>query len=242
MTPRHLRLAVLANPAAYLRYLIAVWTVDFGRWRREGCDRCPARWRPWWAEPAFAPAGTCGSCGASVAAPAWTAEILLAAVLVCTVAAWPAHGLAALAVGAWLVPAAALACIDAAVHRLPYRPSAAAAAVLFTGLAAVAAATGAWPDFARAAAVGAIAAAAGEVLWRGTRGRAVAGGDGMFAASVFAVPAWLGWDWLLVCLLLSALITAVIGLIGIRTLRGRVPHGPGMVTAAAALWVAAAFT
>lgn len=254
-------LYVWAIPPHQWRHVAHRGLLDYQR--RTACLHC-GQALAGWNDAAFGPAGRCRRCGRTLAAPAWTVE--LAAVAIAALAAWSLAGrgpAATVVFTAWIGIAAAEATADWTVRRLPLRASRLAAVVVVVGFAAAALAEGDATPWLRAMLAGMAAAiliavgnAAGprsrqrrqaEAAERRLGGaphplRAIGGGDAPFIFSVCAVGGWISATAPATLLLVGLLATAMTGIVAAVVTgnwRLRVPYGPGVVAAAALVWVLA---
>jgi leader peptidase (prepilin peptidase)/N-methyltransferase len=217
-----------------LRAVVFACAVPAGEPVRRACPSCghmllpPRNGLSGLTAPA---AGHCAKCRARLGPPPLVAE-LATAVLFGALAARVHPGLV-LAAACWLAACAvALACVDAAVARLPDVLTGPAYAGTVLLLVLAAATSGHWSFLVRALLGGAALAAAYLALAVVSRS-ALGLGDVKLAASLGTLSAWPGWPTLIGGVFAGFLLGAIygIGLLVSRRARlgQRIPFGPFMI-------------
>ncbi len=236
------RLAGALTVAPVLRLAVARYAVPPGVADRVGCDGCGAAVGLDRPLPALGPTARCPACAGRVGAAPFAVEALLvvaAAVLV--LVDGPLGERVALAW--WLGCAVPLVLVDLAVHRLPDRltwPAAVGTWALLGVAAATGAGAGAWLR-AVTAGVALGLAFATTTLLLGRRGFGL--GDAKLALGVGALLGWQGWGVVVTGLVLTFLLSALVGVVLLASRRvgwsSHLPFGPFLVagTCAALLLV-----
>lgn len=222
--------AVAVTPL--LRWAVLVHAVPEDQpWRRH-CPHCEAPLAPTSNLAALLPTARCGTCARRVGPPPYTLEAAtgVAAALV-LLAALPDRSVwEAAAVGVWGAVGVALAFIDLAVHRLPFRLTvpAGAAALALLGVAAL---TGGGDEaWVRAALAGAGCGLAFALVTLVFGARAFGLGDAGLALGAGVLLGWLGWGAVVVGLFLaflgSGLVALTLLVTGRASRRDALPFGP----------------
>ncbi|MEH0842462.1 A24 family peptidase [Micromonospora sp. CPCC 205711] len=229
----------LVTVAPVLRFAVARYGVPPGSPTRSGCAGCGAPIGP----ATLGPAGRCPACRGRLGAPPAAVELALVAALAVLVLVDGTLAERA-AVAWWLAWAVPLVLVDLAVRRLPDRltlPAAAGTVLLLGVAAATGVGSGPWLR-ALAAGAGLALAFAATTLLFGRRGFGL--GDAKLALSVGALLGWYGWPTLVVGLVLTSVLSGVVGLALLLARRVRwsshLPFGPFLVLGTAAALLLAA--
>ncbi|WP_425413612.1 prepilin peptidase [Micromonospora inyonensis] len=226
------RLATVLALTPPLRLAALRHAVPSGVPPRSGCVACAAPISLDRPVPALTPVARCPRCRARVGPPPGSVELaVLAALALLVTLDLPPFAL--LAAGWWLGWAVPSALVDAAVHRLPDRLTypAAAGTWLLLGAAALA---GAGPGPWVRATLSGLALAAGfatTTLLLGRRGFGL--GDAKLALGTGALLGWYGWTAPVLGLMLTFLLSALVGgiLLAARRVRwtSHLPFGPFLI-------------
>ena len=229
---RHRAALAAAAVTPLLRWAVLVHAVPEDQpWRRH-CPHCRAPLTPSSNLAALLPTGRCGVCARRVGPPPYTLEAATAVVAALVLlAALPDRSVwEAAAAGVWGAVGVALAFIDLAVHRLPFRLTvpAGAAALALLGVAALTGGGGeAWV---RAALAGTGCGLAFALVTLIFGARAFGLGDAGLALGAGVLLGWLGWGAVVVGLFLaflgSGLVALTLLVTGRASRRDSLPFGP----------------
>ncbi|WP_420119287.1 prepilin peptidase [Micromonospora sp.] len=215
-----------------LRLAVFRYAVPPGVADRAGCDGCGAPVGLDRPLPALGPTARCPVCAGRVGAAPFAVEALLVvAVAVLALVDGAVAERAALAW--WLGCAVPLVLVDLAVHRLPDRltwPAAVGTWALLGVAAVTGAGAGAWLR-AVTAGVALGLAFATTTLLLGRRGFGL--GDAKLALGVGALLGWQGWGAVVTGLVLTFLLSALVGVVLLASRRvgwsSHLPFGPFLV-------------
>ncbi|WP_281901345.1 prepilin peptidase [Micromonospora humidisoli] len=226
------RLAGVLTVAPVLRLAVARYAVPPGVADRAGCDGCGAPVGLDRPLPALGPTARCPACAGRVGAAPFAVEALLVvAVAVLALVDGPVAERVALAW--WLGWAVPLVLVDLAVHRLPDRltwPAAVGTWALLGVAAVTGAGAGTWLRAVTAGVVLGLAFATTTLLL-GRRGFGL--GDAKLALGMGALLGWQGWGVLVTGLVLTFLLSALVGVVLLASRRvgwsSHLPFGPFLV-------------